>query len=572
MDGKDELLLDPHERKTGNHTAVRPLQVSRDGGILLYEVKEGGERTGTFELFDIEKRQRLSDALPRGYLAGFSFAPDSTSLYYVHDVQRGKHSHYRAVHHHILGTALDADREIFRAGEDPKLGLHLVPGEKCLGFLVSRFGDRSYTDFYLWPLDGKTPPDLVIKNADYKFGPLLLKDRIFAVTDRNSPNYRIVEVHRREGGDPEFIDIIAQSDCPIRDWAVASNGIYVAYIRGVKSEIHIFDLSGKKKAELPVGEHDTIRIIAASPDSNELLLEQESFTQPVQIYRYSQETGEMQMWAQKAIPIDYRDYTHTQVWFPAKDGTRVPMFLVGRCEAITKRSLPTVMTSYGGYGVPMTPQFSVFVSFLMEHGCLFALPNIRGGSEFGANWHKAAKGRNRQVAIDDFLSAAEWLIKSGWTEAHKLGIFGGSNSGLLVGAALTQRPDLFRAAICMVPLLDMLRYHLFDTGYTWKEEFGTANDPDDFAALLGYSPYQQVHDCIAYPATMIVSGDADQTCNPLHARKMIARLQAANNSGHPILLDYSKFRGHSPVLPLSERVDALTDRMAFFCDQLNLPV
>jgi prolyl oligopeptidase len=230
------------------------------------------------------------------------------------------------------------------------------------------------------------------------------------------------------------------------------------------------------------------------------------------------------------------------------------------------------MTSYGGYGVPMTPQFSVFVAFLLERGCLFALPNIRGGSEFGVEWHNAAKRGNRQVAFDDFLAAAEWLIETGRTEPCRLAIFGGSNSGLLVGAAMTQRPDLFRAVVCMVPMLDMLRYHLFDNAHLWREEFGTADDPDDFAALLGYSPYHRVREGMSYPATMIVSGDADQNCNPLHARKMTARLQAANVSEYPIFLDYSRHRGHSPVLPLSDRIEALTDRMAFLCDQLQLAV
>jgi prolyl oligopeptidase len=228
------------------------------------------------------------------------------------------------------------------------------------------------------------------------------------------------------------------------------------------------------------------------------------------------------------------------------------------------------MTSYGGYGVSMTPQFSIFVAFLMERGCLFALPNIRGGSEFGVEWHNAAKRRNRQTAYDDFLSAADWLIKTSRTAPRKLAIFGGSNSGLLVGAALTQRPDLFAAVVCMVPMLDMLRYHLFDNAHVWKDEFGSVDDPDDFAALAKYSPYHQVRQRTAYPATMIVSGDADRNCNSLHARKMTARLQAANISEHPIVLDYSIFRGHSPVLPLSVRIEALTDRMAFLCDELEL--
>lgn len=198
------------------------------------------------------------------------------------------------------------------------------------------------------------------------------------------------------------------------------------------------------------------------------------------------------------------------------------------------------------------------------------MPNIRGGSEFGALWHEAAKRRNRQVAFDDFIAAAEWLIETGRTEASRLAIFGGSNSGLLVGAAMTQRPDLFRAVVCLAPMLDMLRYDLFDSAHVWRDEFGTAEDPGDFRTLVSYSPYHNVHNNTAYPATMIVSGDSDQNCNPLHARKMTARLQAANASERPIVLDYSHYRGHSPVLPLSDRIEALTDRLAFLSDQLQL--
>jgi prolyl oligopeptidase len=218
----------------------------------------------------------------------------------------------------------------------------------------------------------------------------------------------------------------------------------------------------------------------------------------------------------------------------------------------------------------MTPQFSVLVALLMERGCLFAVPNIRGGSEFGATWHDAAKGHRRQNAYDDFISAAEWLIDTGRTTHSKLAIFGGSNSGLLVGVALTQRPELFRAVVCIAPLLDMLRYHLFDIAASWVEEYGSAENTEDFSSLLSYSPYHQIHDKTSYPATLLVAGDADGNCNALHARKMAARLQMADISNQPILLAYSPHQGHSPVLPLTHRIDALTDRLAFLCDQLRV--
>lgn len=571
-EGEDQLLIDPSERGSGQYTAVKLLQVSRDGRLLLYEVKEGGERTGTFELLEIETRKRLPDFLPRGYLRGFAFGPDGQSFYYVHEALNAERPLYRAAYQHFLGTRPNQDQEIFFAGEGEKIRLVLFADTKRMGFLVYRFLERTLTDFYLKPFGGEGRPEPIVCGIDYRLGPRLLEDRIFAITDREEPNRRIVEIRLRSDGQHEFLDVVPGAGTPINNWLVVGDRILVSYLREMTEQICIFDLSGRALGELQIKSHETVRMVGGSPDSDELLVETESFSEPIAIFRYSAKSNNRTLWSKRDIPFSPANYGHSQIYFPSKDGTRVPMYLVGRRDILDKPGNPTIMTSYGGYGVPMTPQFSIFVAFLMERGCLFALPNIRGGSEFGLRWHEAAKRRNRQTAYDDFLSAAEWLIKTGRTCPGKLAIFGGSNSGLLVGAALTQRPDLFRAVVCMVPVLDMLRYHLFDNAHVWKEEFGTADDPEDFAALAKYSPYHRVQQGIAYPATMIVSGDADRNCNPLHARKMTARLQAANVSEHPILLDYSKYRGHSPVLPLSERMEALTDRMAFLCEQLQLPV
>ena len=570
-DGVDQLLIDPAERGKGPYTAVKPLRVSPDGRLLLYEVKEGGERTGTFEILDIETRDVLPEVLLRGYLRGFAFSPDSRSFYHVHEPLAANRPHYRAAWHHVLGTSFDDDKEIFFAGEAPQLRLQIVPGTAQLGFLVLHFGEKIQTDFLLWQDGAAGEPELVISRAEYKFGPLLLQDgRILAITDRDAANFRIAEIRPRQDQEPEFMDVVAESDATIQNWAVAGEKIFVSYVRKLKTEVDIFDLAGKRLGQLPLDTSNTVRLVGGFGGTNELLFEQESFVQPIQIQRYSPNSGEVHLFANRLVPFNSKQFGHSQVWFSAKDGTRIPMYLVARHDVLNSGSHPTIMTSYGGYGVAMTPQFSVFVAFLMERGCLFALPNIRGGSEFGAEWHEAAKRRRRQVASDDFLSAAGWLIEAGRTKPEELAIFGGSNSGLLVGTAMTQRPKLFRAVLCMVPMLDMLRFHMFDNAHAWKEEFGTADDPEDFPALFRYSPYHNVRDGTAYPATMIVSGDSDQNCNPLHARKMTARLQAANNSEAPIFLDYSCHRGHSPVLPLTVRVEALTDRMAFLCDQLNL--
>ena len=571
-EGKDQLLVDPAEHGAGKYTAVKPLRVSRDGRLLLFEVKEGGERAGRFKLIEVESRRMLPDALPRGYLRGIAFAPDGKSFCYVHELVDGKEPYCRAAYRHVLGTEFREDGEIFFAGPAEKLRLYLISDPTRIGFLVYRFLEKTRTDFYVKPWEAGATPEQIVRDADYSFGPLLFDGRILALSNRGAPNGRIVELRLRPESEPEWIVLVPEGDSRIQQWAVSGGRLLVSYIRGTTQQVSVFDLDGNKTGDLPLSPGETVRFLGALPQNDELFLESESFTEPIAIQRYSPREGKVLTWAKKTIPFDSASYEHTEVRYTSKDGTEIPMFLLARRDVLSGGCHPAILTSYGGYGVSMTPQFSVFVAFLIERGCLFALPTIRGGSEFGAEWHNAAKGRSRQTAYDDFLSAAGWLIGTGRTTRERLAIFGGSNSGLLVGAAMTQRPDLFRAVVCMVPILDMLRYHLFDNAELWREEFGTAEDANDFEVLLRYSPYHQVRDGAPYPATMIVSGDADGNCNPLHARKMTARLQAANSSEHPILLDYSPFRGHSPVLPLSERVEALTNRMVFLCEQLQLPV
>jgi prolyl oligopeptidase len=571
-DGEDCLLVDPSRRQTGQYTAVKPLIASRDGRFLLYEVKQGGERTGTFEILNVETKKTLPDVLSRGYLRGFAFTPDGEGFCYVHEPSNERQPFHRAAYFHRFGSSFCEDQEMFCAGEHEKARLCLVSDRSRLGFLFYKFGERTRTSFYSQTFGSKERPQAVVEDVDYSFCPKFIQGKIFALTGCGAPNLRVIEVRPAGQGNAKWIDIVPEAEDRIGDWLVVGQRLFVSYTRRMIKRVLIFDLDGQKTGEMPLHPEETTRFLDSSCDSDELFFETQSFTEPIGIYSHSESSGTRKLWAKRAIPFNSADYSHEQVHYTSRDGTQIPMFLMGRRDVLAQGTHPTIMTSYGAHGVSMTPQFSVFVAFLVERGCLFALPNIRGGSEFGVEWHDAAKRLRRQTAYDDFLSAAGWLVASGRTHPAKLAIFGGSNAGLLVAAAMTQRPELFRAVLCMVPLLDMLRYHLFDTAHTWRDEFGTADDPDDYRALARYSPYHRVRDGVDYPATMIVSGDADGNCNPLHARKMTARLQAASRSNRPVLLDYSIHRGHSPVLPLSERINALTDRMAFLCDQLELPI
>ncbi len=570
-EGADILLIDPAGRGTGSFTTVKPLQVSPDGRLLLYEVKEGGESTGKFELLDIDSRATLFDFLPRGYLRGFAFAPDCRSFYYVHERADAKKTIRWAAYRHVLGTPTSEDVEVFAADGQGSLRLHIIPGDGYLGFLIYRFLETIHTDIYRWSFESERAPVAIVKDAKCGLSPAFVENRILALTDHGAPNLRIVELQPSDGLEPELVDLVPQADSRICNWTIAAGRLFVSYWCDGKTEIRIFDMTGTQLGIVPAREGETVRLVgAANPNQDEIFLETESFAEPIRIERCDARTGRLSLWSKRPIPFESNRYGHSQIWFSAKDGTPIPMFLVGRRDILEEGGRPAIMTSYGGFGISATPQFSAFVAFLLERGCLFALPGIRGGSEFGARWHEAARRRNRQVAFDDFLSAAEWLITSKRTTPERLAIFGGSNSGLLVGAALTQRPDLFRAVLCIAPLLDMLRYHLFEGRAAWDGEFGTARDAEDFVALSRYSPYHRVAIGVPYPAVMFVSGHIDRNCHPMHARKMTARLQAASASRFPVLLDYSEVRGHAPVLPLSKRISSLTDRLAFLCDQLQL--
>ena len=474
LNGPDEVLIDPAMFGAGVHIAVRLLCVSPDGSLLLYEVKEGGERTGVFHVFDIQTRTDLPDALPRGYLRGFAFAPDGRGFYYVHDAASDMGTSNCTAYHHILGTSFDDDGEIFSVEKTKRARLHIVPGTTRLGFLVYRFLCPTRTDCYVWDLGSEHAARTLIRDADYKFAPYFLKDgRILAVTDRDAPNFKIVEVQPRLNEEPVFLEVIPATYSRIQGCVITQQGIFVSYLEGTTIVVKIFDMDGRFLGHLPSETGATVRLAGASADGAEVFFERESFTKPVQSCRYLPRTNEVKAWAGRSVPFDVHAFNHRKVWFEAKDGTPIPMFLVGRPEVLEGGAHPAVMTSYGGYGVAMTPRFSAFAAFLMECGCLFALPNIRGGSEFGTAWYDAAKRQHRQTAFGDFLQAAEWLVTTGRTKPDRLAIFGGSNAGLLVAVAMTQRPDLFRAVLCMVPVLDMLRYHLFDHAQDWKEEFGT---------------------------------------------------------------------------------------------------
>jgi prolyl oligopeptidase len=572
--GEDIPLIDPAGRDEGGTLAVGILDISRDGRYLAYSVRYGGEDSCAVEFFDVCRGVTLPDRLPHGLCRGLAFAPDGSGFYYVHGAIGTPRPHFRAVNRHTFGTELEEDSEIFSIAQNPKhhLAMFASPDGLALGYLVFSLEDPRTVDFYVHALASEKTPRRVVERMEGVFSPQFAGDKLIALTDWNSPNGRIVLIDPGQPQRDTWSEIVPETKARIQSFAIVGSLIFVGSIENATSRIDTFDFSGKHCGTLPCPAHGTPRILPSRGDRDTLFYSFTSFSHPPMILSYATPTGEQEVWSESKVPFSPASIEVEQVEYASKDGTRVPMFLVAQKGRRRSSPLPVFLTGYGGFGISVTPQFTAHATFLIERGFLVAVANLRGGSEFGEQWHLAGKRHNRQNAIDDFIAAAEWLITHGHAATDRIAIGGGSNAGLLVGAALTQRPELYRAVVCLGPLLDMLRYHKFDQANFWVEEYGCAESEDDFPYLHSYSPYHQVENGTAYPSVMLITGDADTRCNPLHARKMAARLQAGTSSGHPILLDHKPTWGHTPVQPLSTRIEALTDRLAFICHELGVSV
>lgn len=572
--GEDIVLLDPVRMTGSPQAAVDILSISPNGKLLAFSARAGGEDCAPIGFLDVDSRQILGDRLPAGICGGLVLSEDRRGFYYVHRELDSPRPCYQAVFWHTFGTPFEDDTEIFFLDERPNLRLIIsaTAEPELLLYRAVTLEEPKRSDFYLHDLAQGKPPRKILGNIRGIFGPFFVGAALFAFTDDNAPNRKIVAIDLQDPAPANWRTIVPEGKSPIVQFAVAGDSLCLVYLEELAHRVLVFDLSGRIRGELTTPVDGTVQCCQPSGCSDTLFYEFSSFAYPPAIFRYKPGTRAHDLWAESARSVCTSSVEVRRVRYPAKDGTLVPMFLVSKKDVGVKGPRPVFLTGYGGFGTSVIPRFTVYATVLMEMGCVFAVANVRGGSELGKEWHEAAKRHKRQTAIDDFLAAAEWLLAENIALPGKIATGGGSNAGLLVGAALTQRPDLFRAVLCLGPLLDMLRYHKFDLAHYWVEEFGCADREDDFRVLRAYSPYHRIQHGAAYPAVMFISGDADTRCNPMHARKMAARLQAATSSGHAILLDYKPSWGHMPVQPLSTRIEALTDRLLFLCRELDLKI
>lgn len=570
--GEEIVLVNPAGRAERSATAIGILNISRDGNLLAYGVRQGGQHSQAIEFFDIDRMQVIPDRLPPGFCYGLVFSADGRGFYYSHELSSSMRPNYRTTYWHEFGSNRQEDSEIFVAGEDPKLHLALFGSTdgRYLWHFVVQIRDSLTFHLYMQDLVHEMPARKILEQTGSVFELFFMGHRLFALTDLKAPNRRIVAIDPEHPESEHWVDVVRESRRRIKDYAIVGNFICAGYVKNLSSQIEVFDLSGLRQGMVPCPPQGTARLLRRALESDTLFYEFSSFDHPPTIFSYQATTQQHKQWAKCQVKIPCPSIEVERVRYESKDGTQIPMFLASAKGQGQFRPSPIFLTGYGGFGSSRTPQFNAYSAFLLECGFLFAVANIRGGGELGARWHREGKRWRRQDSIDDFIAAAEWLSRNGYAAPGQIAIGGGSNGGLLVGAAVTQRPDLFRVAICVGPLLDMLRYHLFDAASYCIDEYGSSEDQNDFQHLIAYSPYHRVTDGIAYPSVLLVSGDADTCCNPMHVRKMAARLQVATRSNNPILLDYKPTWGHVPTQPLSQRIEALTDRLAFLCHEVGV--
>ena len=566
LEGKDAILLDPAPLSPDHTTSVQLEDVSEDGALAVYGIRQGGQDEVSLRLFNVDTRASLPDEMPKARYEGVSLTPDKTSLYYSRDTAQGPR-----VYHHTLGTPATRDVEIFGDGYGPEkiIGADVSEGGRYLIIHVLYGAAADRTEVYAEDLAGAGAIKPVVNDVNARFVGQAAGRRLFMQTNWKAPKGRILAVDLEHPEREHWREIVPESDAVIESFSLAGGKVMVNYTRDATSRLKIFDADGENERDIALPALGSVAGISSRWETNEAFYGFSSFLVPSTIYRYDVASGRQDVWVRTKVPIDPDKFEVKQVWYESKDQTRVPMFLVYRKGLQLDGSNPALLTGYGGFDVSLTPNFSAEAAVWAERGGVFALPNLRGGGEFGEAWHHAGMLANKQKVFDDFIAAAEWLVKNRYTQPSKLSIAGGSNGGLLVGAALTQRPDLFGAVVCRYPLLDMLRYQKFLVAQFWVPEYGSSDNPEQFKYIYAYSPYQHVQKGANYPAVLMVSGDGDTRVDPLHARKMAAMLQWAAGSNRPVLLDYDTKSGHSGGRPLNKQIDEYTDELGFLFWQLR---
>jgi prolyl oligopeptidase len=583
VDGADRPAVDPNALDPAGTTALDWYYPSDDGSLLAYGLSENGSEQSVLHVLDVARGVTLADRIARTRSADLAWLPDASGFYYTRypapgAVPEGEEHYHRAVFFHRLGEDPDGDPLVFQpAQKEYWPGVTLSPDGRWLGIHVARTFDQ--TDLYLGDRHalrgGAIVPPLVAVAEDLpaSFEGEVAHGRLFLRTNLDAPTYRLFEVDPERPARGHWRELVpARSDAVLEGVRVLADRLALSYLERATSRLRLADLHGGLRREIALPTLGSLFGLGGEPDGHELFYGFSSYTVPPSVYRLDLRTEAQTLWRRVEADVDPERFEVQQVIVPSPDGTAVTMFLVHRRGLDRTGDTPTYLTGYGGFNISMTPAFSRSLLLWLEHGGLVAIPNIRGGGEYGETWHQAGMLERKQNSFDDFIAAAEWLIRERYTRPERLAVAGGSNGGLLMGAVLTQRPELFGAVVVQVPLLDMLRYHRFQIARLWIPEYGSPDDPQAFAWLRAYSPYHHVRPGTAYPAVLLATAESDTRVDPMHARKMAARLQAATTSSRPVLLRLEARAGHGAGKPLSKVLDELTDTWTFVFSEVGVEV
>jgi prolyl oligopeptidase len=570
LHGSEERLVDAVKLSADQNTSVHIADISKTGDLLAYAVREGGADEQIVRLLDVNKNQELPDVLPRARYSQINIAPDKRGLYYGRLDPSGS-----VIYYHRLGTAAESDQVIFgkefngeKFGQMELIGARITENERYLLIEVYHGVPATRVDVYAKDLRAPDAPIRpVIHGIDNRFAVENHGDDLYALTDYKAENYRVVRIHIQEPGADKWQTVVPEGKDVISEISMVGGKLFVTGLHDVVTQTRVYSLDGKQLGELQYPTLGSASGVYGLDDSENAFYTFESFIIPPAIYHYDVKTGKTEVFAKPQVPFPSEQYEVKQVFYTSKDGTRVPMFISSKKGVKADGNARALMHAYGGFNISLTATWNPEYAWWMEQGGFSAQPNLRGGGEYGENWHKGGMFEKKQNVFDDFFAAAEYLIANKYTTAERLAIRGRSNGGLLMGAAMTQRPDLFGAIWCGYPLLDMMRYQNFLVGRWWTTEYGSAENAQQFPYLLKYSPYQNVKPGTKYPAIMFNSGDSDTRVDPLHARKMTALMQAETGSNRPILLHYELKAGHSAGVSITQLISDTADELAFLWNE-----
>jgi prolyl oligopeptidase len=579
-----KVAIDPNEFSPDGTAALGSIGVSHDGKLIAYAIASKGSDWNEIRVRDVETGKDLPDKIEWVKFSGLSWTHDGKGFFYTRfpEAKSGQNKTFaflrdQKVYYHRLGDPQEKDQLIYEQPDHPEwlLGAGVSRDGNCL-FLSVIEGSAGNNQLLIKDLGDPLSPKIdspftpIVDQFEAHFAPIgKIGKRLLVRTDQDAPKYKIVEIDLANPDRSNWKEILPESTKPLEGAALVGGKLIVGYLLDGTDRLEIHDFDGKFEKEITLPALGSIAGLDGSPDRSELFYSFSSFLYPRSIFRYDVQTGHQELF--KKIDIDFSpiDYETKQIFYQSKDGTKIPMFIVHKKQLDLDGTHPVLLTGYGGFNVPMQPSLNNGCVAWVERGGVFAMPNLRGGGEYGREWHEAGMKERKQNVFDDFIAAAETLAKDGYTRPDKTAILGASNGGLLVGAVITQRPDLFRAGVCEAGVYDMLRYQKFTDGAYVAAEYGSSDKKEAFDYLVKYSPLQNVRSGTAYPATMITTGDHDDRVYPAHSFKFAAALQEAQSSDHPILLRIEPDTGHGQGMPLDKALDLNADIFAFLWDSVN---